>query len=166
VKEKVNLGYGLVSEHHLDIVIGDVCDTLGNGGGNNADIAMKEICAQETLLGECEDRNVYKQGAGVTQFDRIGFVDVRKRVREKDRQKIIERYGIDVKRVQMRELDFNPLLAIIFTRLKYLKIAAAIPNTLEGRAEYWKAWHNSEAGAGEPEEYVSNANRLIYNRAA
>jgi len=160
------VGYGLISIFHLDMIIKDVCETLGNGGNDNADIAMKEICAQETLLGGCKDRSVYGQGAGVTQFDRIGFLDVRKRVREKDRQKVIKRYGIDVKTVQLRELDFNPLLAIIFTRLKYLKITAPIPITLEGRADYWKDNHNSEAGAGKPEEYVANANRLIYNEAA
>lgn len=161
---KKKLGFGIVSMAHLNIVINDVCATLGNGGGNNADIAMKEICAQESHLGTFPDRSVYGEGAGATQFDQVGFDDVKARVREKDRQKIIDRYRIDVLKVQLRELDFNPLLAFIFTRLKYLKITAAIPATLDGRAVYWKLNYNSEAGAGHPSEYVANANRLIYGR--
>lgn len=161
---KVKRGFGIVSMAHLDLVIQDVCDTLGNGGNNNADLTLKEICCQETLLGMFPDRSVYGEGAGATQFDQVGFDDVKDRVREKDRQKVINRYRIDVKKVFLRELDFNPLLTFIFTRLKYLKITAPIPTTLAGRADYWKLNWNSDEGAGHPHEYVSNANRLIYGR--
>ncbi|MBU2968779.1 hypothetical protein KO527_05375 [Pseudoalteromonas sp. C2R02] len=161
-----SLGYGLVSEAHLDMILDDVCNTLGNGGNNNASIAGKEVVAQETLLGTYPDSSVYGQGAGLFQFDEIGFDDVVARVREKDYLKVLNKYRIDIKKVKLRDLDFNPLTSAIFWRLKYLKITASIPKTLEGRAQYWKDHHNSEAGAGEPEEYINNANRLIYNKEA
>jgi hypothetical protein len=162
--KRITLGFGLVSVAHLDLIISDVCSVLGNGSNDNAHLAMKEVCAQETLLGSYPDRSVYGEGAGTHQFDNAGFDDVKDRVREKDRQLIIDHYRIDVKRVQLRELDFNPLLSAIFMRLKYLKVPEAIPVSLLGRGMYWKKYYNSNHpnAKGVASEYVKNANRLIY----
>lgn len=158
------LGFGLISVAHLDLIIEDVCSVLGNGSNDNAHLAMKEVCAQETLLGSYPDRSVYGEGAGPHQFDSVGFDDVKDRVRDKDRQLIIDNYRIDVKKVQLRELDFNPLLSAIFMRLKYLKIPESIPTTLLGRGLYWKKYYNSNHpnAKGAASEYVKNSNRLIY----
>tara|TARA_R100000773_G_C4204229_1_gene105625 strand:+ start:577 stop:1071 length:495 start_codon:yes stop_codon:yes gene_type:complete len=51
-------------------------------------------------------------------------------------------------------LETNLSAAIIHCRLKYWRVPKRMPNTLEGRAKYWKKYYNSEQGAGTEEKYI------------
>ena len=51
-------------------------------------------------------------------------------------------------------LEKNMAAAIIHCRLKYWRVPKRMPNTLEGRAEYWKTYYNSSDGAGTREKYI------------
>jgi hypothetical protein len=51
-------------------------------------------------------------------------------------------------------LEKNISAGIVHCRLKYYRVPKKLPNTLEGRASYWKQYYNSSAGAGTKEKYV------------
>ena len=51
-------------------------------------------------------------------------------------------------------LEKNMASAIIHCRLKYWRVPKPMPNSLEGRAEYWKTYYNSSGGAGTIEKYI------------
>jgi hypothetical protein len=51
-------------------------------------------------------------------------------------------------------LEKNLAAAIIHCRLKYWRVPKRMPNTLEGRARYWKTYYNTEQGAGTVEKYI------------
>ena len=52
------------------------------------------------------------------------------------------------------ELIYNPRLAAAMTRIFYRDKPGAIPDTIEGRAQYWKKYYNTSLGKGDPEEYI------------
>jgi len=51
-------------------------------------------------------------------------------------------------------LEKNIASAIIHCRLKYWRVPKRMPNTLEGRAKYWKQYYNSAQGAGSEQHYM------------
>tara|TARA_R100001163_G_C4990602_1_gene143330 strand:- start:315 stop:803 length:489 start_codon:yes stop_codon:yes gene_type:complete len=51
-------------------------------------------------------------------------------------------------------LEKNIAAGIIHCRIKYWRVPKRMPNTLEGRAGYWKQYYNSEQGAGTEEKYI------------
>ena len=149
--------YGLTSEQHLRDIIKSV--VLYLGGGENAEALLLETASAETALGTAVDTS-YNVGMGLMQFDPIGFDDVKARTSQRNKERVKRCFGIDIDRVQYTELRYSPLLSVVFARLKYILVPHAIPDTLEGRAKYWKHWYNSELGAGTPEYYASSAHKL------
>lgn len=63
-------------------------------------------------------------------------------------------FGIDIELVEWEHLRYNPLLAMLFTRLKYKLIPELVPKSIEARARYWKMFYNSKAGKGTVEHYL------------
>lgn len=124
------------------------------GGGYNAERALVEIAAVETLSGTYPDRHPDKLGVGLTQFDQIGFDDVVQRTRPKNKKRALEMLGYNLDELVLADLAYDPLLALTMTRLKYMLVADAIPSTIEGRANYWKRHYNTVAGKGTVAEYV------------
>ena len=51
-------------------------------------------------------------------------------------------------------LEANIAYGIMHCRLKYWRVPKRMPNTLEGRASYWKTYYNSAGGAGTEEKYI------------
>ena len=49
-------------------------------------------------------------------------------------------------------------------RLRYRRIPRAIPDTLQGQAEYYKINYNTPLGAGTAQQYVSNWQRFVGNQ--
>jgi len=144
--------YGLIDDIHLHGLIDEVCNCLGDAGGR-ANELLYETAGAETKYGKIKDPTLLA-GMGLTQFDRIPFEDVKDRCRTSDEVKIQEYFGIDIYIVEWDHLRYNPLLALIFTRLKYIKVPEGIPGTKIGRAKYWKKYYNTEAGKGTPEHYL------------
>ena len=148
----MKLHYGLQSKEQITSHARKVVSVLG--GGFTAERSLIEIAATETNSGTFPDSHPEKLGVGLTQFDQIGFDDVQKRTRRKDKDRVLQMLGYDIDRLVLADLAFDPLLALVFTRLKYKLIPEEIPETVEGRAKYWKQHYNSDAGKGSAEEYL------------
>jgi len=145
--------YGLLKQEHLVEIAEAVCDCLGYGYNINADKLLIETAGAETLKGTLKDPTIMA-GIGITQFDQMPFYDVKTRARESDKEKIKKSFDIDINLIEWEHLRYNPLLCMIFTRLKYKKVPSKIPDSLKERAEYWKRWYNSYAGKGTVEHYI------------
>ena len=51
-------------------------------------------------------------------------------------------------------LETNIASGIIHARLKYWRVPKRMPNTVEGQADYWKKYYNTEGGKGDPEHFI------------
>ena len=147
------LYYGLIDEDEAYKYIKEVCDCLGYGKNENADKLLLETARAETLLGKAKDTTLTKVGCGLCQFDKIPFEDVKNRSM-KNRDFILQMLKIDIKVVEYEWLTYNPLLSLLFCRLKYKLIPEVIPKTIEERARYWKKYYNSVLGAGDVFHYL------------
>jgi len=67
------------------------------------------------------------------------------------------------KNVDVEDLEWDLALSIIFARLRYCVIPAALPpaNDIYALAAYWKQYYNTPAGAGKVEEFVGNYKRFV-----
>jgi len=148
--------YGLIKKEHLLDYVKEVCTVLGNGNNANADLLILGTIAQETHLGTYKDPTPTSAGQSIAQFDEMPFNDVVDRTSEKDRQRCIDAWDIDVKKITWREIWHNPFLAVLFVRLKYKLVPSIIPIELELMAQYYKKWYNSSAGKATPEEFINN----------
>lgn len=149
------LKYGLISESNFEDIAVVVCECLGYGANGNAHSLLVETSYSESNNGKTKDTSEYA-GMGITQFDKLPFYDVKKRCKNKDKKKILKYFDIDLDLVEWEHLRYSPLLCAIFTRLKYKKIPAAIPITIEKRAKYWKKNYNSFKGKGTVYHYLKN----------
>tara|TARA_R100000808_G_scaffold24726_1_gene57892 strand:- start:4138 stop:4626 length:489 start_codon:yes stop_codon:yes gene_type:complete len=68
---------------------------------------------------------------------------------------------VDVKHWQSFEEDLweeilekNIAAGIVHCRLKYWRVPKKMPNSVEGKADYWKKYYNTEGGKGDPEHFV------------
>ena len=58
-------------------------------------------------------------------------------------------------------LEKNIASGIIHCRLKYWRVPKRMPNTIEGQADYWKKYYNTEGGAGDPEHFVESVKKYL-----
>ena len=58
-------------------------------------------------------------------------------------------------------LETNISYAIIHCRLKYRRVPKRLPSSLEGQAEYWKKYYNTEGGKGDPEHFVESTKKWL-----
>lgn len=151
--------YGLTREQQVLDMAADVVSILG--GGKNAYYLLVETAAQETHLGRFRDPTEGGAGEGLTQFDQMPFDDVIARTNAKYKALVKDTFGIDLNLVHWNQVSYSPLLALIMTRLKYRLVPSAIPETLQGRAAYWKEHYNTVAGKGTEAEYIENAKRFL-----
>ncbi len=145
--------YGLISKDSLDEIIINVTKTLGNGSNNNAHLLLSETANAETSYGDTPDLH-FTSGYGVFQFDLPGFNDTINRTSKKRKELIKRVYNIDLEQVDIIALQWSPLLSCVMARLFYLLRPGAIPNTMQGRGEYWKKWYNTELGKGTVKHYI------------
>jgi len=149
------IGYGLTSQKQLRELATVVCDVLGHGQHRQAVEMLIETAGAETKRGLFLDKTV-NAGMGLTQIDKLPFKDIKDRCRESDKIALNIYLDINIALVEWEHLRYNPLLALIFTRLKYKKIPESIPTTVEDRAIYWKKYYNTVAGKGTPEHYIAS----------
>lgn len=152
--------YGIVKGRQCREFAQSVVDVLG--GGPLAVNLLLETAAQETHLGQYRDPTPRYAGTGLCQVDLVSFSDIKKRTRSKHLDKILDVFGINLIDVDYLELESSPLLAFIFCRLHYKLKPEKIPVSLIDRAQYWKTHYNTRAGKGTPDEYIKNANALLY----
>ncbi len=146
--------YGAIDKKSIYEMTKKVCDVLGHGKNHTAiPLIIGTMCA-ETQLGTLKDPTEFSVGSGIAQFDKIGYVDVLKRTSKTNKEIIREEFAIDIDKVTYSMLEYNPLLSIIFCRLKYRLIPEPIPKTLEAQAQYWKTYYNTSAGKGTVDHYI------------
>ena len=137
----------------------------------NATALLRETAIQESNMGQApgtykmvDDEKFGRGSFGVGQVDERNFEDTLARLRgDKGQPKNLVKYvqifkdklGIDLTDLEYEDL-IDPKLGLIFTRLHYLKNPDPVPTTVEERAKYWKKFYNTSAGAGTPDEYLSN----------
>ena len=132
-KEEINMVfYGGVNKECIEMAAGHVA-SIYPSSSLGYKLIMETACA-ETALGTVQDPTE-GAGMGLTQFDELPFNDVKDRSGSQ-RGKVLTELGIDIELVEWEHLRYNPLLAMLFCRLKYRLIPEAIPETLAGRAEY------------------------------
>jgi hypothetical protein len=148
---KRNIAMGVISENTIDDEIIDVVKTLG--GGINAALLLVETCAVEISYGN----NFLAGDVGIMQFTTIAFNDVQTRTSQARKTLIKQKWNVDIEKIKLEDLRFSPLKSIIFARLFYLLVPYAIPNTIQGRAAYWKRYYNSVLGAGTEAGYIKAA---------
>jgi len=136
--------YGLLNETQLNQIALEVVNCLGNGANNKAISMILETAGAETNKGSYYDKTKFS-GMGITQFDYSSFIDVIDRTRKENKDKILKYFDINIDWIKWEELRYNPLLSMIFTRLKYKLVTEEIPKNIEDRAKYWKRYYNSYA---------------------
>lgn len=147
--------YGVVSYTHLRDIARAVCQAVGFGVNENADVMLLETCAAETNFATYKDPTPNGAGRGVAQVDEGTFLWLREKYgNHKIGDTIRQAFDVDIRRVNHDDLDYNPLLCLIFARLKYWTISEPIPKEKHDRAEYWKDYYNSAAGGGSPEHFL------------
>lgn len=151
------MNYGLKMRSDIAVFSRKVVSVFG--GGYNATRALIEFAAVETNSGEYPDAHPDKLGVGLTQFDQIGFDDVQQRTRPKNKQRLKDMLGYDLDSLQLADLAYDPLLSLAMTRLKLMLIPEEIPDSVEGRAKYWKKYYNTELGKGTVEKYIEKVSR-------
>ncbi len=148
--------YGLLGHKELTEICKEVVKVLG--GGEAAERLILETAIAETIGGTYRSPVRYHFGLGLCQFDKIAFEDVKERTSSKRQKAILERFNIDIKQVEYRELAYSPILSLICCRLFYLMKPGSIPATLQERGEYWKKYYNTYLGKGTVEGYVKKVN--------
>ena len=58
-------------------------------------------------------------------------------------------------------LEKNIAAGIVHCRLKLWRIPKSLPNTLEGRANYWKKYYNTDQGKGTEEKYIDTVKEYL-----
>lgn len=159
----MSLYYGLKSASDAVQYARKVVEALG--GDEPAVRLLVETAAAETLLGQLKDPTPYAAGTGLTQVDR-GTFDWLKQLYADHRlgNLIIQHFNITLSKTQYQELETSPLMAMIFCRLRYYAVPSKIPETLSGRAAYWKQWYNTSAGKGTVEDYLQKVEKCGVNK--
>lgn len=154
--------YGVISMAYLRDAAYEVADCIGHGSTRMAAPMMLETSSAETQCGEYRDPTPDGAGRGVTQIDKGTFDWLKKKYgRSAIAVRINSRFGIDINRVTHEELDYNPLLALIWCRLRYWAVTEPIPTTRAGRATYWKKHYNTVAGKGDEKHFLTAAQRCL-----
>jgi len=157
--------YGLSSPLEAVRLAKLICDVLGYGSNGNAHKLLVETAQQETQLGYYLDPTPYYAGHGLCQFDKIAFDDVKRRTRKRVIQLIEKHFGVNISRVQHRELEYSPFLSMLFCRLFYRLIPHPIPKSIKARANYWKTYYNTAKGHGRAGQYILNAQKIAVKYA-
>lgn len=145
--------YGLTPSMNLDNLVLEVCNCLGFGSYATAHLLILETIGAETERGTYKDPSTFA-GMGLCQFDKLPFKDTQDRTSTATKAKVYKGLGINIDLVKWEDLRYNPLLSILFCRLKYLLVRDPIPALVDDRARYWKKWYNSILGKGTEEHYL------------
>jgi len=151
--------YGVTSVSSLKVICKRVVAVLG--GGDDAVNLLIETCCAETLAGLYPDNTPERLGVGVTQIDQIALDDIHQEGEQRHFDLIAQEFGYDIKKTRLSYLAFNPELAVIIARLVYKRKPQAIPETLCGRADYWKEFYNTAAGKGSCLHYFDNVAEVL-----
>ena len=104
-------------------------------------------------------------GVGIWQMDKTTFEWLTtsttgfQNTREKYYPLVKKRFGIDITKLQRRDL-YRPFVSALLTRVYLLTIRKKIPTEKEDQAEYWKKYYNTEAGSGTEQKFLNDIRML------
>lgn len=151
--------YGVTSALQIRALAQKVVKLLG--GSEAVYNLLVETTAAETLMATYPDRHETHSGVGVCQHDQINLDDIQLHGKQSDFDKIEHHFGYDMRSIELADLAHDPLLSLICCRLSYKRIPEAVPDDLHGRAEYWKKYYNTVAGAGTEDEYLARVEECL-----
>ena len=155
----MTLHYGLISRQQALMTAIAVNSAISPTSDKNGVAMILETACAETLLGKLNDPSTYSAGSSLCQIDKGTFDWLQGKYGNKlvaDRIKAA--FGFNLADIQYREIELNPLLAMIWCRLRYLTLIQPIPSTTEERAAMWKKYYNTSAGAGTVGGYITKCN--------
>lgn len=154
------MNYGLIKKRDAISYAIAVCYAISDSAQDSVVRQLVETAAAETLLGDFKDPTPNSAGTGLTQVDFGTFEWLRTKFMSTPiNQRLLDAFGLDLSKTVYQQLRFSPLVAMVFCRLRYLAVSAPVPDTLDGRAEYWKKYYNTSAGKGTPADYISKCQR-------
>ncbi|KAL9658426.1 hypothetical protein ABK040_005970 [Willaertia magna] len=124
---------------------------------SNSYIFMKRIALCESNYGR--NPNTYRRGyyGGIWQIDSIGFKDTQDTSSHPSLKsrfaQLKDGLGIDWINTNWQYCT-KAVYSGIAARLKLLLNPRAIPTTLEGQAQYWKSYYNTDSGAGTVQYFI------------
>lgn len=155
------LYYGLVTPQQVIDTAALVARIIPGKSKQKTFHLLIETAAVETKLGHYKDPTPNGAGRGLNQVDPDTFDWLQVKYRDTAiAMDILDATGIDIGRVNHDELDYNPLLSMIWCRLRYCAVPTAIPESQAERAAYWKKFYNTVAGKGTVEHYMTSAQLL------
>ena len=95
-------------------------------------------------------KDIKEKGAGGNAKERIA-------VANKYLAKKLGRDDFDIMNLNLKEESHNPYIGAVLARLGLASVPKAIPKDLEGQADYWKKYWNTEAGKGTSEHFISQS---------
>lgn len=147
------LTYGVIDLNDIKSIARETANKYPFGA-NEDDLykLLLETAIVETNAGTAPMDINRSYGRSIMQFDKIGYEEalrVRKIYSNRDFQEQVNKgYMSD-------DMQTNPRFAMYLARFFYLGKKGTIPNTLRGRANYWKRHYNTSSGAGSIEAYIS-----------
>lgn len=92
----------------------------------------------------------------------LGFTQIEKPTFEWLKQTYCRLYP-EIINIEFEQLEYDLWAAIIFTRLRYRVVRAALPKAenIKEIAAYWKKYYNTYLGAGTIEEFLKNYSKYI-----
>tara|TARA_Y100001963_G_C6681504_1_gene400069 strand:- start:30 stop:518 length:489 start_codon:yes stop_codon:yes gene_type:complete len=58
-------------------------------------------------------------------------------------------------------LEVNIAAGIVHCRLKYWRVPKRLPSSIEGQANYYKKYYNSDLGKADPEDFIHAAKKWV-----
>ncbi len=122
---------------------------------------------QETAIIESKMGRDVRAKKNVFQLTETG-IDAVKDIKshpglKKYHSKIKEEFGYDIMNASYDDFKTDPLLNALGARMMYGKVPEAIPNTVDGRAEYWSKYYNTGADVhGTPDAYLKQVQEFKF----
>jgi len=141
-------------------------DTLQKFGYYSVDAAnlILGTIAQESYYGKKRNQDGNGPALGIAQIEPATFNDIVKNYLRyhpdiTDRIKTV----CHVNELNAIELLNNDRLAVCMCRVHFLRVAEALPISIEGYAKYWKQYYNTVKGKGTEAEFIRNYYLYVMN---
>ena len=170
-KEEEEKGEGMVSISQMKSLVKEVCQSMGDKFAS--DDAIHLVLATGIVesryeyirqMGDGPARSFW-QGEAATAVDNLAHY---LKHRKKLMGKCAEASLVDLKHWQNLDeklweeiLEKNIAAGIVHCRLKYWRVPKKMPNSIEGQADYWKKYYNTEGGKGDPEHFIEACKKYL-----
>jgi len=170
-EEEKGEGKGMVSISQMKSLVKEVCQSMGDKFAS--DDAIHLVLATGIVesryeyirqMGDGPARSFWQVEAATAVDNLAHYLKHRKKLMGK----CAEASLVDLKHWQNLDeklweeiLEKNIAAGIVHCRLKYWRVPKKMPNSIEGQAEYWKKYYNTEGGKGDPEHFIEACKKYL-----